>query len=351
MALAVALVPWPASWVEFGYSERIYLSIQHALTSWSNACPFAVTDALLLVLVAGLVTTGVWMIRDRREVGTLQAMWRLVVRVLPVLSVVYLVFIGFWGLNYRREPLRTRLDFSRQRVTPVSARAMAEQVLSRVNALYHAARGGAAAQWDALPTVLGPAFGRVQRQLAAVDPAVPGVPKRSVLTLYLERAGVSGVTNPFALEVVVDQSLLPFERAFVAAHEWAHLAGYADESEANFVGWLTCLQGPPAAEYSGDLVLLLHLLGAVTPAERTALVQTLEKGPRDDVRAMGRREARIWPLLQRPAWWLYDRYLLANHVEQGVRSYGAALELFLGTRYASGWVPQHATGRSGAGAS
>ena len=37
----------------------------------------------------------------------------------------------------------------------------------------------------------------------------------------------------------------------VAAHEWAHLAGYADESEANFVGWLTCARASDAARYSG----------------------------------------------------------------------------------------------------
>jgi hypothetical protein len=39
--------------------------------------------------------------------------------------------------------------------------------------------------------------------------------------------------------------LLPFEKPFVAAHEWAHLAGYADESEASFVGWLTCVRAAP----------------------------------------------------------------------------------------------------------
>ena len=36
------------------------------------------------------------------------------------------------------------------------------------------------------------------------------------------------------------------ERPFVIAHEWAHLAGYADESEANFVAWLTCRRADPA---------------------------------------------------------------------------------------------------------
>ena len=143
------------------------------------------------------------------------------------------------------------------------------------------------------------------------------MPKWSLLTFYFERAGVSAVTDPFALEVVVDRGQLPFERPFVAAHEWAHLAGYADESEANFVGWLVCFQGPPPAEYSGDLALLMYVLGSMPAEDRTAVTRLLGPGPRKDLEEIGRRAERVWPWLQRPAWWVYDRYLRANRVERG----------------------------------
>ena len=43
------------------------------------------------------------------------------------------------------------------------------------------------------------------------------------------------MTDPFLLETLIAPDLLEVERPFVIAHEWAHLAGYADESEANFV--------------------------------------------------------------------------------------------------------------------
>jgi hypothetical protein len=172
-----------------------------------------------------------------------------------------------------------------------------------------------------------------------VTPALAGIPKRSALSVYFERAGVSGMTNPFALEVLVDQSHLPVERPFVAAHEWAHLAGYADESEANFLAWLVCFQGPPAAEYSGGLVLFRYVAGAMGGEERAALVGELEPGPRQDLRRIAARADRVWPCLQRPAWWVYDRYLRANRVEQGVRSYGLALQLIAGTTFEAPWVP------------
>jgi hypothetical protein len=93
-----------------------------------------------------------------------------------------------------------------------------------------------------------------------------------------------------------------------------------------------CRQGPPGARYSADLAVLVSLIGALPAAERRAIGGGIGPGPRRDVQAMAERSARIWESLRRPAWWAYDRYLRANRVGQGVRSYGAALELMLGTR-------------------
>jgi hypothetical protein len=72
------------------------------------------------------------------------------------------------------------------------------------------------------------AFADVQHALASAADAQPGRLKRSLLGPYFRWAGVDGMVNPFGLEVIANPDLLPFERPFVAAHEWSHLAGYAD---------------------------------------------------------------------------------------------------------------------------
>jgi hypothetical protein len=338
-ALAAALVPIPSSWIEAAYSQGVYLAVQRHVTRWTNAVPLAVTD---LLMVAALILLALWARRawrSRRRTGAWTALARTLGDAATLAAAVYLVFLGMWGLNYRRDPLAARLDFDRTRVTPEAVGSLGRVVTARLNELHGRVHAAAWPAWEELPRVLGPSFAAVQRQLADVTPAAAGVPKWSVLTFYFERAGVSGMTDPFALEVVVDRSHLPFERPFVAAHEWAHLAGYAGESEANFVGWLVCFQGPPSAEYSADQVLLMYVLGAMPAEERAGLIRTLGPGPRQDLAAVARRAERTWLWLQRPAWWVYDRYLRANRVEQGVRSYGAALQLIAGTRFEKGWVP------------
>jgi hypothetical protein len=332
IALAVAFVSPPPSWIETHYSRGVYLALERQLTTGTNAVPVATTDALLLIAaILVILAVGAWIRRARGgSVGT--ALVRASVGVTTTASAIYLAFVLMWGFNYGREPLRARLDFDRGRVTPDAVAAFARERVERVNALHGQAHAAGWPAWEALPAALGAGYERVQRELADVRPAVPGVPKRSILTFYFERAGVSGMTNPFALEVVVDRSQLPFERPFVAAHEWAHLAGYAREDEASFIGWLVCLQGPAGAQYSAELAALISALGSMPGSDTSAVVRTIGPGPRRDIRAVADRSERVWPWLRRPAWWLYDRYLRANRVEQGVQSYGAALELMVGTR-------------------
>jgi hypothetical protein len=93
------------------------------------------------------------------------------------------------------------------------------------------------------------------------------------------------------------------------------------------------------AEYSGDLVLFMYVVGAMPAADRAATIRALGAGPRRDLAEIARRSERRWRWLERPAWWMYDRYLRANRVEQGVRSYGAALQLVAGTKFGASWVP------------
>jgi len=339
IALAVAIGNPPPSWVETQYSRGPYLALQRRLTTWTNAVPIATTDAqLVIAVVSATLAIRAWRRRARGgPVGP--ALARAAVGTAASASVIYLAFTLMWGLNYGREPLRARLDFDAGRVTPDAVATFARERVARVNALHDEAHGAGWAAWETLPAVLGGGFERVQRELADVSPAVAGIPKWSILSGYFERAGVSGMTNPFALEVVVDRSQLPFERPFVAAHEWAHLAGYAREDEASFIAWLVCLQGPPAAEYSAELAALLSVLGSMPRADAGALGRTIGPGPRRDIEAIAVRAARVWPWLHRPAWWVYDRYLRANRVAQGVRSYGAAVELMVGTRFRDGMTP------------
>ena len=314
-------------------------SIQPAVTGLSNRAPFALLDVLLAAGLTWIVFTGVRVVRGPRTGGRLWAIVRAASTAAALAGVIYLAFLALWGLNYRRVPLERRLDFARGRVTAAAARSLTATVVARANALRPGLPDASWPDWPRTAATLAEPFLSVQRQLGASWSLRPGNPKWSLLSWYFERAGVDGMTNPLFLEVLVNRSLLPFERHAVLAHEWAHLAGYPRESEASFVGWLACLQGPPPAQYSAHLSLLGHLLPGLPASEREDVLRRLHPEVRDDLRAIARRVAAASPAVRQAAWRVYDGYLKANRVEQGVRSYGEALDLVLGSRLSDHWVP------------
>ncbi len=327
----LAVAPTPSSWVEALYSRRFYPPLQNLLTPLSGAVPFALFD---LLLAGAAAWVGVWWIAALRRAGAggrLRAVLAAGLRTIALAATLYLAFLVVWGFNYRREPLAVKLGHDAQRVTPQALRELGVETADRLNDLYPAVPPAGWPELDALPARLGPAFERVQRRLGSDRIAVAGPPKATLLAPYFRWAGIDGMVSPFTLEILVNGAVLPFERPYVVAHEWAHLAGYAAESEASFVGWLTCLAGDDASRYSAWLYLLPRVVRHLDEEGRGRVWGRLAAGPAADLRAVALRLRGAVPVVQRNASRVYDRYLRANRVEAGIASYGEVVDLVLGT--------------------
>jgi hypothetical protein len=173
-------------------------------------------------------------------------------------------------------------------------------------------------------------MGQALTQLQQPALGQPGRPKQSLLlTPFFTWAGVTGMINPIALESIVHPELLPFERPFVLAHEWAHLAGQADEAQASAVGWLACMRGTPSLAYSASLYLIMEAASGLPGENRQIAMKQLDAGVRADIDAILIRLQKGKPSVQRTASRVYDEYLRANRVADGTASYGRALSLIL----------------------
>ena len=337
-AVGLALVPLPPALIERAYSTEFYPRLQSLVTSVSNRVPFALFDALILgTLLAWLLATGVD-VAGRR--GWARVALKIVRRTVVWTAALYLVFLFAWGLNYRRVRLADKLQFDTRAISPDATRALAITTVSNLNALHGRAHEMG---WPALDGIDGPlrsAFDRTQRDLGARTLATAGRPKLTLLDRYFRRAGVAGMTDPYFLETLVDGGLLPFERPFVVAHEWGHLAGFADEAEANFLGWLTSVRGSIPDQYSGWLFLYEELTRAVRAPDRAELASRLGPGPRADLGAIvDRWRQQVSPTVSAAGWRVYDRYLKANRVEAGAGSYAEVVRLVLGTEFGPDWTP------------
>jgi hypothetical protein len=331
-AAVAAVLPWPETGVERWYSTGVYPMLQQPMTWLSNRVPFALADVALVAATVAWLVMAVTDLRHagRHRIGT--ALLRTTGRTVVAVAAIYLVFLGMWGLNYRRVPLERKLRFDAGALTVAAARSATLVAVAHVNALWAQAHETGWPPGNRIDPSLARALSDVARDLGASGRTIPGRPKHTLLNLYFRPAAVDGATDPFFLETLVASELLPFERPFVMAHEWSHLAGFADEGEANFMGWLTCTRADVPAQYSGWLFLYEQLARDLSRRDREDVVSRLAAGPRADLRAVAARLARdVRPQVSAAGWRVYDEYLKANRVEAGAASYEQVVRLVLGT--------------------
>lgn len=339
LALLAGFAPIDARFVERWYSTGLYPIIQRGLTPVSNLVPFALLDILAVGGVCLVLMVLVRSVRLARRKKKWTPLLVTLTRLVTSAAVIYLVFLLLWGLNYRRVSLSDRLVLDRA-ASQGGMLELGRLAVRQLNATHAAAHSEG---WRTSPwreRRMRDAYHAVLSDLSDARTTVPGRLKASLLGPYFRWTSVDGMINPFGLEVVANPDLLEFEKPFVAAHEWAHLAGYADESEASFVGFLTCVRAATPAAYSGWLFLYWEVASEVGAGDRQQLASGLEGGPRGDVAAIAERVRRGQVRVVRDAGWrVYDEYLKANRVEEGVRNYGLVLTLLTRARFDDGWTP------------
>jgi hypothetical protein len=324
----LAIVPLPAPSVEKFYARGFYPRLQPLMTTASGVTSIAWLDIAVVLLLVVLVVV---FVRAARSGGWKAGARTLAVLALHLTAIGYLLFLVVWGLNYRRMTLEEKLGFDRSRVTSQAAVTLASEAARQLNALH--------AQAHATPfnrEALGAAFQNAERATGASRYTLLGAPKRSALGLYMRQAAFDGMTNPLFLEVILNPDLLEFEKPETLAHEWGHLAGYARESEASFLAWITCLNGDPLAQYSGWLSAYSRAFHALPRMGRSSLPR-LDQGPRDDYAAISRRFRRSSPVVRGAAREVYDSYLKANRIQEGIANYDSVLQLMLGTELGESW--------------
>ncbi len=328
VVVAIALTPWPGWAVEAWYSRAMFPVIQHGLTTVSNLVPVALIDVGLALAAVYLLTVAVRFVRAGRSRGWLSALWESLRRIVRVAGTLVLLFLLAWGLNYRRVPLEVTLGGGPDmQPAPKAIVTLAREAAQAAGATRPAAQTMATGYAD-IATRLEPAFQGALERLGQAPLSVAGRPKHSpVLTPFFTAAGVTGMVNPIALESIVHPDLLPFERPMVLAHEWAHLAGFADEADASAVAWLACVLGDPGLAYSAHFSVVLETATVLPRGEWPAIRATLDPGVVADIQALAKRLTRQQPVVRDTAFKVYDGYLKSNRVEDGVRSYSRMLRV------------------------
>lgn len=248
-ALGFGLIP--GAWIEGVHISYTLPPLRAAIGGITAVAPFSIAECLiacaLFVLVRALVELTARLARRSRPRAERPPL-RWTRRALNLGLVLGWLYMLGHGLGLARPALAERMELAR---VPENTRRDAYRDMTLdVARLARQAR----ARWQAEGGKT-PSFAEISALAReALISALPDLRERSVLPPgpikpclpggLLMRFGVSGVFSPFTFEAHVDPALPLPTLPFVAAHELAHVAGFASEDEANFVAWLACSRSP-----------------------------------------------------------------------------------------------------------
>ena len=324
-ALLLALLPEDGAWIEAVYARGIYPVLGPIVAFLPRLLPISLIGLLILALpalaLAGLIRS---VLRLRRgELRLREILEGTLAVTIVVLALVFHGFYLFWGYNYLRPPLEQRLALEQRDTSPADAGAFARQMIE----------AAVAARVDIPPWDRAELDALVDAAIAAAVIELEGRPPPVVSPLkgdfgFLAWQGTRGVISPLTLEAHVDFGLPPLALAFSAAHEKAHLAGFARERDANFVAWYALSRAAdPRLRYAGQIGVVYFFLNDATRPLAAPLEPDLQRLVAYDAEHVSRR-------IQRASLEVYGVYLRANRMSAGVADYGQAGQLI------EAWVEQ-----------
>lgn len=327
VAIAIRIFSLYPSAVEKYYAQGIYPVITLVLRFLLGWIPFSIGDILYGLAVLYLLRGLFRVIRRVFQKNTNRQYWlRQFRQTIAVVLWVYVIFNGFWGLNYNRIGIAQQLDLQ---VTAYTADELAEVINLTIEKL-HALDTVALSRRDSfhrkqfLFRQAITSYKEIEKQLPFLEYNVPSV-KPSLYSYLGNYLGYSGYYNPFSGEAQVNTTAPLVLQPFTTSHEIGHQLGFAKENEANFVGYLAARVSPDAAvQYSIYFDLYIYAsrnLMQKDSALAKSLHQKLPVVARKDLRELrafyAKYENPIEPVIRL----LYGNYLKANEQPQGILSY------------------------------
>ncbi len=331
--LVQILSAFPA-FIEKYYSNFLFQYISKILRFSFGFLPFSFGDifytSIILYLIYYLVISKV-----RKKKWTIK---QSLLNVLSVLGVFYFLFNFLWAMNYHRQPITERLNFSTE-YTSTELLEFTKNLILKTNALQEEITS------DRNEVVTIPyttsemyklnlaGYKKLEKENSEFAYSTISV-KNSIFSVPLSNMGFAGYLNPFTNEAQVNSEMPKYSIPATASHEMAHQIGIASESEANFVGFLSTVHNPDNyIKYSGYTMALRYCLSALRVQNEQEFQSTL-KTINPGILKNFQESEDFWKYYSGQAdkffSIFYDNFLKANKQEDGLEGYSKFVDLLIG---------------------
>ncbi|WP_298153132.1 DUF3810 domain-containing protein [Flavobacterium sp.] len=318
--------------VEKYYSSGLYLTISKILRILIGWIPFSFGDVVYTALVLVILK---WFYKKRK---TWKTAWKEnLLKSCSFISALYFTFHFFWAFNYYRQPINIALDIGRE-YTLKELQDLTLRLITKTNAIQREITRDTALKVifpysrDAIYSKSLNGYSQLaitHRQFTYTNPSIKG----SLYSLPLTYMGFSGYLNPFTGEAQVNDKMPLYQFPVTVCHEMAHQLGYASESEANFIGFLSSKSNTDIyfqyAAYSFALRYCLNTLEKAQPGSISKLHPLINKGILENYKDSREFWAQYESFVETGFKLFYDRYLKMNQQKDGLEGYSRFVELLV----------------------
>jgi hypothetical protein len=327
----LALAP---AWAESLYARGIHPAVVGPIAWLTSFSPWSVGEILLLATIGGAVLLAIRGLRVvlRRSASPSTVLGAGLRRVLAAAGVLYFVFQLTFGLGHARRPFAELAGLD---VRPAGASTL-RQVCEDLGARAAARRPEEIELRPDFDTAVAAAYVEAAAEHDVLEGPRPSI-RRPWISRLLVLSSITGIYSPFTAEPHVAEGLPDSLVPFVAAHEVAHLRGFAREDEANFIAWwVGSASSDPELAYSCELQAFRYAwarLRGIDPLGAEEVWRALDPRVRGDAEAIWR----FWQsqpevahrTLSAVSSAVNHAYLQSAGHADGVRSYGRMVDLLI----------------------
>lgn len=322
--LIIQLLSQYPTFVETYYSNGLYPLLTLFISGLSNQTPVSLSEVSLWLALLVVIP---WFIR--RILTKKMSVGRALLNLTSAASLLFITFYLFWGLNYLRLPLQTKLNLDHVALKIDAFDSTFVDIIRQANELNYSYSVKDVVEINEL---IEASYEEVLDRLQL--PKVPGSKRLKTFAVnwILNKTTTSGWFSPFFHEVHYNSDLLIIELPFVIAHEKAHQMGYTSETEANFLAYLVCQNSPdPLIQYSGYFSAVSYFLLALRKDldRRQFFYSRIQEGVQLDLTAVRERWKSQRGFISHISDKTYDLYLRANQVKDGTQSYVRVVDLIV----------------------
>ena len=301
--------------------------LRMCLSAVTSLFPFSLAESIFLLTLPGAISLCIFLKPSKKSIVIL----------LSAVLILFDIFVLTVAPSYYRLPLHENLGIENKPITPERLKSACGKMIEMLNEnaaqIYYGSDGQSysADNFSELSKEISSCFSSFSKKHDFIYP-IGFRAKPVALSEPMTYLHVSGVYTYFTGEANINVNYPDYILPHTTAHEMSHARGVFNEGDANFVGFLICLESDdPYVRYSGLMNIFPYVANALYTADPNGYSEVMSGLAYNIYEEINSFSAFFEKYSNSKAAQISgtvnDAFLKANGQSEGIDSYGLVVDL------------------------